>query len=357
NEVYRYPDFGVCLYQDNGCDSLDDHIAEGCVTSSNSTEFGPSTAEYRGQELSPTDGVWIPDTTEETEKRQSIDVDPRFTGPEKKYCVLFNMSAIEHKLGEERVQENYLDYTNLRMAWYPSGSKENDSNTCTTDLASRKPHSTSVVIHLFDEVTDTIASGFQVAYTCRSNTSDTHMFTDIALALTETTKLDGTTERSYRADTIYSYPYVSDRVNESISSITRPYAFIDLRIKQGPNSLEKITEDAPVSIGELLGDIGGFWDILLLLWPVFFVVVSQEEPTLKPRDFRKSLHRGTGRVMKCNCCTRSGAEQVEMTARGDFGTPVPVRNNRASVDASGSLPGRPREQDGPRRTSSYSSAV
>ncbi len=80
--MYRYPDFGVCLYQENGCDSLDDHIAEGCVNSSNSTEFGPSTAEYRGQELSPTDGVWIPDTTEEPEKRQSIDVDPRFTGPE-----------------------------------------------------------------------------------------------------------------------------------------------------------------------------------------------------------------------------------------------------------------------------------
>lgn len=80
--MYRYPDFGVCLYEDNGCDSLDDHIAKGCVNSSNSTEFGLSTAVYRGQELSPTDGVWIPDTTEETEKNQSIEVDPRFTGPE-----------------------------------------------------------------------------------------------------------------------------------------------------------------------------------------------------------------------------------------------------------------------------------
>lgn len=35
---------------------------------------------------------------------------------QKKYCVLFNMSAIEHKLGEERVEENYLDYTNLRVS-------------------------------------------------------------------------------------------------------------------------------------------------------------------------------------------------------------------------------------------------
>ncbi|CAM9558036.1 unnamed protein product [Ectocarpus fasciculatus] len=268
------------------------------------------------------------------------------------------MSAIEHELGEERAQENYLDYTNLRMAWYPSGSKEKDSNTCTTDLASRVPHSTSVVIHLFDEVTDTIASGFQVAYTCRSNTSDTHVFTDIILALTETTKLDGTTDRSYRADAIYSYPYVSDQVGENIPNITRPYAFIDLRIKQGSNSLEKITEDPPVSIPELLGDIGGFWDILLFLWPIFFVVASQEEPTLKPRDFRKTLQRGTERVMKCNCCTRSGTEQVEMAARGDFGTPNPIRTDRTSVDVSGfSLSSRPREQDGPRRTSSYSSAV
>lgn len=52
---------------------------------------------------------------------------------------------------------------------------------------------------------------------------------------------------------------LSHQVGENIPNITRPYAFIDLRIKQGPNSLEKITEDAPVSIGELLGDIGGFW--------------------------------------------------------------------------------------------------
>lgn len=52
---------------------------------------------------------------------------------------------------------------------------------------------------------------------------------------------------------------LSHQVGENISSITRPYAFIDLRIKQGSNSLAKIIEDAPVSIGELLGDIGGFW--------------------------------------------------------------------------------------------------
>ncbi|CAN0341888.1 unnamed protein product [Pylaiella littoralis] len=389
NEVYRYPDLGVCLYEENGCDSLDDHIAAGCVNSSNSTEFGPSTAEYRGQELSPTDGVWIPDTTEDETKRQSIDVDPRFTGPEKKYCVLFNMSAIEHTLGEERALLNYLDYTNLRMAWYPSGSKENDSNTCTTDSASRAPHRKCgnfrncrhrivlqplILFYKFailfrgdqlrvfkrscehENLTDTIASGFQVAYSCRENTSDTHMFTDIVLALTETKKLGGTTTRSYRANTIYSYPYVSDQVGENIPNITRPYAFIDLRIKQGPNSLETITEDAPVPIGELLGDIGGFWDILLLLWPLFFVVVSQQEPTLKPRDFRKALQKGTGRVMKCNCCTRSGTAQEEMTARGDFGTPISIRNNRTSVDVSGSLSGRPREQDRPRRTS-WSSAV
>jgi len=35
---------------------------------------------------------------------------------QKKYCVLFNMSAIEYKLGEERAEENYLDYTNLRVS-------------------------------------------------------------------------------------------------------------------------------------------------------------------------------------------------------------------------------------------------
>jgi len=34
---------------------------------------------------------------------------------------------------------------------------------------------------------------------------------------------------------------------------------MNLNIKQGPNSLETLTEIDPVSIAEFLGNVGGFW--------------------------------------------------------------------------------------------------
>ena len=37
-------------------------------------------------------------------------------------------------------------------------------------------------------------------------------------------------------------------------------------------------------------------DLLLILWPIFFVAATQQEPQLKPRTFKKSITRGAERA-------------------------------------------------------------
>lgn len=38
-------------------------------------------------------------------------------------------------------------------------------------------------------------------------------------------------------------------------------------------------------------------DLLLLLWPVFFISASRQDPHLKGRNFKKSVTRGSDRVV------------------------------------------------------------
>lgn len=38
-------------------------------------------------------------------------------------------------------------------------------------------------------------------------------------------------------------------------------------------------------------------DLLLLLWPVFFIAAAREDPHLKARNFRKSVAKGSERVV------------------------------------------------------------
>ena len=60
----------------------------------------------------------------------------------------------------------------------------------------------------------------------------------------------------------------------------------------------EVTEIDPFDLAEIVGQIGGFWDLLLFSWPIFFVAISYEAPSLKARDFRKSAVRATENVTK-----------------------------------------------------------
>lgn len=55
-----------------------------------------------------------------------------------------------------------------------------------------------------------------------------------------------------------------------------------------------ITEIDPIDLFEILGQVGGFWDLILIFWPLLFVAASYDPPHLKPRNFRKSAETVKG---------------------------------------------------------------
>ncbi|CAM9809602.1 unnamed protein product [Ectocarpus sp. 4 AP-2014] len=62
-----------------------------------------------------------------------------------------------------------------------------------------------------------------------------------------------------------------------------------LDIQQGAYSRTSIAEVDPLDIGTFLGNIGGFWELLLVLWGLFFIATREErEPKMKARDFAKT---------------------------------------------------------------------
>lgn len=77
------------------------------------------------------------------------------------------------------------------------------------------------------------------------------------------------------------------------ASITAPYGHMSMEIAQAVDSHQVITEINPLEVAEIFGNIGGFWDLLLLLWPVLFVAVSPSEPSLRLRKFKMNPVRNS----------------------------------------------------------------
>ena len=80
------------------------------------------------------------------------------------------------------------------------------------------------------------------------------------------------------------------------TEIQTPYAYMKMELQQEPNSLVLVTEIDPLNMAEILGQVGGFWDLILIFWPIFFIAASEATPHLKPRNFRKSAVRAKEKV-------------------------------------------------------------
>ncbi|CBJ31549.1 expressed unknown protein [Ectocarpus siliculosus] len=141
--------------------------------------------------------------------------------------------------------------------------------------------------------------------------SSSHVFTYMGIGLTKEDKLYEDDTASYKALEISSALY-KDKRTDNITGIASPYAWLSMEIAQSTDSLEEITEINPLEIAELFGNVGGFWDLLLLLWPIFFISASRQDPHLKGRNFKKSVTRGSDRV-------------VDLTRRVNNATPYRVR--------------------------------
>lgn len=86
--------------------------------------------------------------------------------------------------------------------------------------------------------------------------------------------------------------------NANITGIQAPYSYLSFELQQESDSMVIITEIDPLDVAEILGQVGGFWDLILIIWPIVFVAASYEAPHLKPRNFRKSVMRVTETATK-----------------------------------------------------------
>ncbi|CAM9261431.1 unnamed protein product [Ectocarpus sp. 12 AP-2014] len=208
------------------------------------------------------------------------------------HCVVFETSAITDFLGQERDPHEYLDYVHLDMYWYPGG-KFGNSTTCVNEGVEWADHREWVYGFMSDPEDPTaISTGFPLSYSCITNTSNTHIFNTLGVGLTNQNKFMSDDISSYKA-LFTNFGVHKNTVNPNI---TMPYAYVSLEMKQQFDSWEIITESNPYEFAEMFGNIGGFWDLLLILWPLCFVAATQQDPHLKPRSFTKSVVRGAERA-------------------------------------------------------------
>ncbi|CAM9958392.1 unnamed protein product [Laminaria digitata] len=110
---------------------------------------------------------------------------------------------------------------------------------------------------------------------------------------------------------------------EFVADLPDEYATgtLNLVITQGAYSLTEIKDVNPLEIGKLLGSIGGFWELLVLLWGLCYIATnSYDEPTLKARDFSKIAERGSSIATRTKPKLR--------WARPRPGAPVHVKQHR-----------------------------
>ncbi|CAM9868828.1 unnamed protein product [Ectocarpus sp. 13 AM-2016] len=287
NVVYTYPDLWVCPYNQYGCDDIT--LELGCVESSWETEAGPPSAIFynsEGTDQNTTDPLEIEATWVDTSAIEGI-VKGRGL------CVEFKTSDATAFVGQERDPDEYLDYILLDMYWYPSGNETTESTTCVEDGEEWEPHREWVYAFLTDpEDVTMVSTAVQLSYSCITSTSTSHVFNAVGIGLTNQIKYAGDSISSYKAVSINSGVYK----DQADADITKPYARLSMELKQQFDSWEIITEADPFEFAEILGNIGGFWDLILILWPLFFVAASQPEPNLKPRNFAKSVTRTVERA-------------------------------------------------------------
>eukprot|EP00752_Nemacystus_decipiens_P015924 g14231.t1 len=339
---YKYPDMGVCLNGFFGCDEF--FLTEACAMSSNMTEGVSRNATFFSG--------W------DSERVSSV-VEPSPDGTA--WCVNFKTSKVLEKVGQERTPDDTADFFEIELSWFPGGAA-GASTTCVADEGTWKPHRELVFFYLTDPETGSRSVAAVVPYTCVTNSTLSFISNYVGIGLTRKEKLRGGDETEYTTNRVTSGSYKTTRKPD----LQHPYAHVALVIHQQTNSLEVVTEVDPLDIAEIFGNIGGFWDLLMVFWPLFFVAMSTQNPSLKLRNFRKSLKRGTEAAVVVTASTskrltgsfrRSGSGTMSSSGRSKIGS---RRGSFASTveTSGGSRPGSFRHSTSSKSTGgSFSSSA
>ncbi|CAM9884006.1 unnamed protein product [Scytosiphon promiscuus] len=264
DEMYTYPYVLVCFFDGKGCGYSDGSTDE-CVAD------GYEYAEVYINSDDPEDGIVT----------------------ESGYTNCVGLDLTKHDVAASGITRNEA-YAQISMSWLT-----------TDDASAETDYYNTVAIFVADkEPTEETLSFLDVPYT-RYLPDDAQLdytVADLHIGMTTKKDLSGDVKTSYPALTVSTATYTTDNMidADSVSSgFDVAIGVLNLIIRQGPFSRTNIEEIDPLDIGTFLGNIGGFWELLLVFWGLIFIATRESrEPKLKARDFAKSIQVGKEIITK-----------------------------------------------------------
>eukprot|EP00752_Nemacystus_decipiens_P003195 g2956.t1 len=109
---------------------------------------------------------------------------------------------------------------------------------------------------------------------------------DVAIGKTTRQALDGRIAATYPALTVTPLMYSTPNTLSEDTETDYAYGQMNLLLTQGPYSRVSVKELSPLDLGTFFGNVGGFWELLVVLWGLFFIASRADDaPKLKAREF------------------------------------------------------------------------
>ncbi|CAM9883937.1 unnamed protein product [Scytosiphon promiscuus] len=273
DELYTYPYVLMCFFHGRGC-GYEDQTVDACVADS----FENASVFFDG------------DFSEE-----DIITEGRWSN-----CVGFDLT--KHDVEESGVSRDEA-IAEIYTYWD------------TTDIASTESgfFNNIAIFIAEEEPTEESLAFLYVPYTRHLADDDQFELSVAELTIGMTTKKDlrGDVTTSYPPLILSSSTYTTANTldQDAISnSVDLAIGSLYLQIRQGVFSRTEIEELDPLDVGTFLGNVGGFWELLIIFWGLIFIATRENrEPELKARNFAKSIRTGTEIVQRRR---RSGSVDV-----------------------------------------------
>eukprot|EP00752_Nemacystus_decipiens_P004875 g4437.t1 len=253
NEFFFFPVVTVCLEVGAGCSQFKD-----CVTTA--------------RDMS---NVWV-------ENHGSGDASHLITESKHEGCIAADLSQ-HHVIAFETAT--------IELNWNTTGGSVPPTTSTSSSSAQYGAYSEHVFVYLNDaepDVLDDTSSFLQVPYQIITSTTTETSDSYLVIGKTEKRMLDGDVVTYFPALTLSQSKYVFGEQDGFIGDLGDGDSFAQmyLSMHQGPFSLITITELDPRDVGALLGNVGGFWELLIVAWGVFFVL-KKHEPAFVARTFNR----------------------------------------------------------------------
>eukprot|EP00904_Undaria_pinnatifida_P010737 jgi/Undpi1/6794/HiC_scaffold_21.g09270.m1 len=239
-------------------------------------------------------------------------------------CLSFDLPSLDLTGYESGCTSGYNPSAFVTVEWYESFDPFDEDN-----------YTAAVALYLGDETEPEftlIPYSRLIESSDGSSSLESHyMVTTVTFGKTTRYPLSGDSTTSYPILTIATSDYVDysrsdyssdtdDGHNDSYAQADDSYArgYLHLTLTQGTYSVTDIRDIDP-DIGNLLGNIGGFWELVLVAWGVCFIATRVDIPTHRGRNFTKVIRKAkniAGKRKRRRSSTGTEASDAEEYVNG-----------------------------------------